>query len=121
PARLATVYTAYRYRRPSFQQQGQEQASLAFQWPFSSRWYGVARVDYSLEDSRFSQVLTGVEYNGDCCWTARVVGQRYAVSSESSNTALFFQLELNGLGALGTDPLETLRRNIPGYTPTSAP
>lgn len=116
PARLATIYTAYRYRRPSFQQEGQEQASVAFQWPFSQRWYGVARLDYSLEDSRFSQVLTGVEYNGGCCWTARVVGQRYAVSSETSNTALFFQLELNGLGSLGTNPLETLRRNIPGYT-----
>ncbi len=114
-ARLATVYAAYRYRRPSFQQEGQEQASVAFQWPFSSRWYGVARVDYSLEDSRLTQMLGGVEYNGGCCWTARVVGQRYAVSSESSNTAVFFQLELNGLGSLGTNPLDTLRRNIPGY------
>lgn len=118
-ARLATVYTAYRYRRPSFQQQGQEQASVAFQWPFSPRWYGVARVDYSLHDSRFSQVLAGVEYNGGCCWTARVVGQRYAVSSESTNTALFFQLELIGLGRLGTNPLDTLRRNIPGYQPVT--
>jgi len=123
-ARLATVYTAYRYRRPSFLQEGQEQASVAFQWPFSQRWNGVARLDYSLRDSRFSQVLGGVEYNGGCCWTARVVGQRYAVSSESTNTALFFQLELNGLGSLGTNPLETLRRNIPGYqsvTPAITP
>ena len=123
-ARLATVYAAYRYRRPSFLQEGQEQASVAFQWPFSRRWYGVARLDYSMEDSRFTQVLGGVEYNGGCCWTARVVGQRYAVSSESSNTALFFQLELNGLGRLGTDPLDTLRRNIPGYqvvSPTITP
>lgn len=120
-ARLATVYTAYRYRRPSFLQEGQEQASVAFQWPFSQRWNGVARVDYSLRDSRFSQVLGGVEYNGGCCWTARVVGQRYAVSSESTNTALFFQLELNGLGALGTNPMETLRRNIPGYQSVTPP
>ncbi|MBU4612987.1 LPS-assembly protein LptD [Achromobacter sp. GG226] len=120
-ARLATVYTAYRYRRPSFLQEGQEQASVAFQWPFSQRWNGVARLDYSLRDSRFSQVLGGVEYNGGCCWTARVVGQRYAVSSESSNTALFFQLELNGLGALGTNPMETLRRNIPGYQSVTPP
>lgn len=123
-ARLATVYTAYRYRRPSFQQEGQEQASVAFQWPFSQRWNGVARVDYSLEDSRLTQFLGGVEYNGGCCWTARVVGQRYAVSSESSNTALFLQLELNGLGALGTNPMEALRRNIPGYqsvTPAITP
>lgn len=118
-ARLATVYAAYRYRRPSFQQEGQEQASVAFQWPFSSNLYGVARLDYSLADSRLTQMLGGIEYNGGCCWTARVVGQRYAVSSESSNTAVFFQLELNGLGALGTNPLDTLRRNIPGYQPVT--
>lgn len=93
---------------------------MAFQWPFSSRWNGVARVDYSLEDSRVTQMLGGVEYSGDCCWTARVVGQRYAVSSEQSNTAVFFQLELNGLGRLGTDPLDTLRRNIPGYEPVTS-
>lgn len=120
-ARLATVYTGYRYIRRSFQQRGQEQVSLAMQWPFSDNWYGVGRVDYSMRDSRFTQLLGGLEYTGDCCWTARVVAQRYAVSSESSNTALFFQLELNGLGSLGTDPLETLRRNIPGYQPVSQP
>ena len=120
-ARLATVYAGYRYIRRSFQQSGQEQVSMAVQWPFATNWYGVGRVDYSMQDSRFTQVLGGVEYNGGCCWTARVVAQRYAVSSESSNTALFFQLELNGLGSLGTDPLETLRRNIPGYQPVSRP
>lgn len=120
-ARLASVYAGYRYIRRSFQQSGQEQVSLAMQWPFSARWYGVGRIDYSMQDSRFTQVLGGVEYNGGCCWTARVVAQRYAVSTESSNTALFFQLELNGLGRLGTDPLETLRRNIPGYQPVSRP
>ncbi len=120
-ARLATVYGGYRYIRRSFQQRGQEQVSLAVQWPFTRNWYGVGRVDYSMRDSRFTQLLGGVEYTGDCCWTARVVAQRYAVSSESSNTALFFQLELNGLGSLGTDPLETLRRNIPGYQPVSQP
>ncbi|TSH99283.1 LPS-assembly protein LptD [Verticiella sediminum] len=120
-ARLATVYTAYRYRRPSYLQNGQEQASVAFQWPLTQRWNAVTRLDYSLLDSRFSQVLGGLEYNGGCCWTARVVGQRYAVSSEATNTAVFFQLELNGLGALGTNPMETLRRNIPGYESVTPP
>ncbi|CPO14064.1 outer membrane (permeability) protein [Bordetella pertussis] len=45
----------------------------------------------------------------------RVVYQRYAVSAADTNTALFFQLELTGLGALGTDPISLLNRSIPGY------
>jgi len=35
----------------------------------------------------------------------------------SQNTALFFlQIEFNGLARVGSDPLEVLRRSIPGYT-----
>ncbi|MCC7060292.1 MAG: hypothetical protein IT508_08670, partial [Burkholderiaceae bacterium] len=29
--------------------------------------------------------------------------------------AFFIQLELKGLGRLGSDPFDILRRNIPGY------
>lgn len=120
-ARLATLYGAYRYQRPSYLQQGQEQVSMAFQWPLAPRWYGVARADYSMQDSRFSQVLGGIEYNGGCCWTARMVGQRYAVSADSANTAFFFQLELTGLARVGNNPVEVMRRNIPGYQVVSRP
>jgi len=31
------------------------------------------------------------------------------------NSAIFVQVELSGLANLGTNPLESLRRNIPGY------
>ena len=34
----------------------------------------------------------------------------------SKTTALFFQIELNGLSRLGSNPIDALRRNIPGYT-----
>jgi LPS-assembly protein len=32
------------------------------------------------------------------------------------NTAIFVQLELNGLGGIGNNPFDILRRGIPGYT-----
>jgi LPS-assembly protein len=42
--------------------------------------------------------------------------QRFATASQRASTGIFFQIELNGLSRLGSNPLETLRRNIPGYT-----
>jgi LPS-assembly protein len=131
PQRLTTAAISYRYQREPdvtsiYDPTGQNQVSVSFQWPFSARWYGVGRVDYSLrtvsssdpatnQSPRVTQAIAGVEYKGDCCWTGRVVFQRYAVSTQETNTALFFQLELTGLGALGTDPLKTLSKSIPGY------
>ncbi|MEI2416829.1 LPS-assembly protein LptD [Orrella sp. JC864] len=122
PQRLASVGVSYRYTRTPpaeaiYLPRGKEQVSVYTQWPFSQKWYGVGRVDYSLEESRVTQSIAGLEYKGDCCWAARAVLQRYAVSAQDANTALFFQLELTGLGSLGTDPMQLLSRSIPGYEP----
>ena len=138
PQRLTTVALSYRYQRDpqtgvSYQPQGQNQVSLAVQWPFTKRWYGVGRVDYSLrsgpsttvtnatESPRVTQAIAGLEYKGDCCWVGRVVYQRYAVSAADTNSAVFFQLELTGLGSLGTDPMNLLNRSIPGYSNITPP
>jgi LPS-assembly protein len=45
-----------------------------------------------------------------------VVVQRFAVATSQATNALFLQLELNGFSRLGSNPLETLKRNIPGYS-----
>lgn len=137
PQRQTSVALAYRYQREpvnniSYAPRGQNQISLALQWPFSNRWYGVGRVDYSMstdsggisgahDSPRVTQAIAGLEYKGDCCWTGRVVFQRYAVAANDTNSAVFFQLELTGLGALGTDPLKLLNKSIPGYQPVSEP
>ena len=47
--------------------------------------------------------------------------QRYAVTKEKSNSAIFLQVELNGLGAVGSDPMELLRDSIPGYQQVKDP
>ena len=36
-------------------------------------------------------------------------------------SAFFIQLELNGFSRLGSNPLETLKRNVPGYRPVNVP
>ena len=48
-------------------------------------------------------------------------GQQLATTTQSRTTAVFFQLELTGLSKIGTNPLEALRRNIPGYSKTNDP
>lgn len=101
-----------RYRRDRINDL--EQVDVSGQWPLARRWYGVARVNYSLPDSKVAEGLFGVEYMADC-WVWRVVGQRTPTSSGRANSSIFFQLELNGLTKLGSNPLDALRLNIPGY------
>lgn len=134
PKRAAAITASYRYQRQPtglYQPQGQEQVSLSFQWPLTSKLYSVGRVDYSLLNEpeldvfpRVTQALAGFEYRGDCCWAARVVYQRYAIDPNAVNNAIFFQLELSGLGRLGQDPMSLLGRSIPNFqniTPTVQP
>ena len=125
PKRAASLSASYRYQRnPTgvYQPQGQEQVSVAFQWPLSAKIYSVGRVDYSLLSDperdvvpRVTQAIAGFEYRGDCCWAARVVYQRYAIDPKQVNNAIFFQLELAGLGRLGQDPMGLLGRSIPNF------
>ena len=141
PQRLATLSLSYRYQiNPPpdaiYQTPGQNQISGAFQWPLSNRWYTVGRVDYSFNRvdapsvidptvtiamPKVTQAIMGIEYKGDCCWSGRVVFQRYVVSSDQTNTGVFFQLELGGLGALGQNPMGILGKSIPDYQNINPP
>jgi LPS-assembly protein len=49
------------------------------------------------------------------------VAQRFATTTHTSTTTLFFQLELNGFSRLGSDPSDILRRSIGGYGKINAP
>ena len=60
------------------------------------------------------EVIGGLEYNAGC-WAARFVVQRLEAISGSSNTTFFFQLELNDFASVGSNPIQLLRRTIPGY------
>jgi LPS-assembly protein len=49
------------------------------------------------------------------------VFQRYVVSVAQTNSAIFFQLELGGLGNLGQNPMGIIGRSIPDYEPINPP
>jgi LPS-assembly protein len=90
------------------------------QWPLAARLYGVARVNYSMLEKKVSESLFGLEYKADC-WVFRVVAQRTPTATNVATSSLFFQLELNGLSRLGSNPMTALRNNVPGYTPVNQP
>ena len=95
-----------------------EQINLSGQWPLSRGWYGVGRYNYSIREHKPIESLAGVEYDAGC-WQMRGVIQRVETATAKANYGLFFQLELGGLASIGANPLNLLRRDIPGYLSTT--
>jgi LPS-assembly protein len=92
-----------------------KQIDSSIQWPIYRNLYAVGRVNYSIADRRLTEGVLGLEYDG-CCYVVRGVVQRLATSSTTVTNTFFLQLELIGLGRVGANPLDLLKRNIPGYS-----
>ncbi len=95
-----------------------EQIDVSAQWPLAERWYGVFRYNYSIADDKLVEGLAGLEYNAGC-WILRSVFQRLATKEEDSTDSFFLQLELNGMGRIGINPLDVLKESVPGYRPSN--
>jgi LPS-assembly protein len=96
------------------------QVDVSAQWPVGGGWHGVGRYNYSTREGRVIESVGGVEFDGGC-WIARAVVQRIATQANNSNTAVYVQLELNGFSRIGSNPMEILKRNIPGYGQINQP
>jgi LPS-assembly protein len=92
-----------------------KQVDTSIQWPILANWHTVARINYSLQDDRLLAGLAGFEYIS-CCYKFRAVVQKLTTATQSTTTAVFIQLELNGLMNIGSNPLRVLQQSIPGYT-----
>jgi LPS-assembly protein len=105
----------YRYISDSLgASQKLNQVDLSSQWPLGRKWSGLARINYSLPDSRIVEGLAGFEYNAGC-WSLRGVMQRLVTAQNTTSSAFYLQLELRGLTMLGPNPLDVLKRSISGY------
>ncbi len=96
---------------------GINQFDLSGQWPLGQGWYGIGRANYSIQEKHIIETLAGIEYNAGC-WQTRTLVQRVSTATANANYALFFQIELGGLASIGTDPLDVIKRSIPGYVST---
>ncbi|HEX6318171.1 MAG TPA: LPS-assembly protein LptD [Burkholderiales bacterium] len=105
---------SYRFTRETLRQ-----IDLSAQWPVAAGWYAVGRYNYSFLDERLLEGLAGIEYNAGC-WVFRAVVQRVQAATQVSSTGIFFQLEFNGIGQVGTeDAVGLLSRSVPGYSVTN--
>ncbi|MBX3604441.1 MAG: LPS-assembly protein LptD [Piscinibacter sp.] len=126
PGPYRTVGATYRLARGL-----SEQMELGWQWPVYGRtpqerssgsgsagcqgsWYSVGRINYSMRDSRITDSILGFEYDAGC-WIGRIVAERLSTGRSEATTRLLLQLELVGLSRLGSNPLQVLKDNIPGY------
>ena len=131
PSRENVLNYAYRYQNqdyiPGAATSGMT-ATAVMQNDVSAAWKiwgplrAVGRYTYSAVQSTQIESLAGLEYNASC-WTARAVYHRAMTPSSTGtpflNSSFFVQLELKGMGSIGSSPLDVLRRNVPNYTRTS--
>ncbi|MCY0857759.1 LPS-assembly protein LptD [Cupriavidus sp. D39] len=121
PEQRKTLNIGYRYRRPTSVTDNTaiDQFEVSSQWPLSQRTYGIGRVAFDLSASQLVDALAGFEYAADC-WVGRVVYQRFRNTSQGYTGRIFFQVEFRGLSKIGSNPLDVLRLNVPGYEPVLA-
>lgn len=100
----------YRYRRSQF-----EQVDATAAIPLGERWRLIGRWNYELDNTRTLEAFAGFEYES-CCYAVRTLVRHFVRNAEGdTNNAIFIELELKGLGSLGRDTGDFLRRSIRGY------
>lgn len=105
------VNAAYRYRADLL-----EQTDLSFVLPIHRDWRLVGRWNYSLRDNRSLEALGGIEWKS-CCVALRVLARRYVREFSGEQTsAIYVELELNGIGGFGRDTARLLDDAILGYS-----
>jgi LPS-assembly protein len=102
---------AYRFRRDSL-----EQAELSFAYPLNLAWRLLGRWNYSLLDRTTIEAFGGVAWES-CCMAVRLLARNYVRNREGEkDTAVYFEIELKGLGSFGRDTDRLLHSGILGYS-----
>ena len=126
----------YRYRRNNFYHHlandltvpetadGIEQTDASFHLPLYEGWSAVGRWQYSWLYHSTQESFLGVEKE-NCCWRFRLIGRRYVNNMSpfandadyqgTSQTGIFFQVELKGLTGIGEKLDSFFEQNIYGY------
>lgn len=87
-----------------------EQIDVAFVLPINNSWRVLGRWDYSILEKQNLESTLGLEWKS-CCLAFRVFGRKFIRSFDSpENLGIFIELELNGIGQVGSKP-ELFRDN----------
>jgi len=111
PSHARALNLGYRFARDILRD-----VDISGQWPLWGRWYGVTRLTYSLQDSKMTETIAGLEYNGGC-WALRLGAHRYTLREREANNAYFLQLELYDFTSIGPgrNVVSLIQRSVPGY------
>ena len=74
----------------------------------------MGRINYSLPESKVVDLVAGFEYDAGC-WIGRLVFERLTTGLTTANQRVLFQIEFSGFSRIGSNPLKTLRDNVPRY------
>ena len=105
------------------------QLDTSWRWPVMRDLRMIGRINYSwlkqstdiLAEPGIVESLLGLEYSADC-WVGRFLLHKFVTAQGQTTSAVFLQIELSGLGRLGSDPFDILRRSIPGFQlPAASP
>ncbi len=103
PGNDRMVSLTYRYNRGATELLTYENTDLSFRFPIKSNFGLVGRWLYSLAQGETTEAFAGIEYSGRCCWRVRLMGRQLKTSAESAgSTSIMLQVELAGLGSLGS-------------------
>jgi LPS-assembly protein len=97
-----------------------DQYNISGQWPLSREVSVLGRWGYDALTVKTLNTLVGLEWTRDC-WTFRGAYSQAVNTSLITTTQVLFQIEFRGFASAGSNPVDIMRLNVPGYMPTSKP
>ena len=101
--RLRTLVSSPGYILPTGADSRIKQTDISTAWPLNDNWRLLGRWNYDHTYSRNLESFAGVEYS-NCCATVRIIAREWVhenelfLSNVKTNTGVFLQITLNGLG-----------------------
>ena len=97
-----------------------DQYNISGQWPLTREVSVLGRWGYDALTTRTLNTLVGLEWTRDC-WTFRGAYSQMLNTSVITTTQVLFQIEFRGFASAGSNPVDIMKLNVPGYMPTSKP
>ena len=97
-----------------------DQYNISGQWPITREVSLLGRWGYDALSTKTLNTLAALEWMRDC-WTFRAAYSQMVNTSQITTTQILFQIEFRGFASAGSNPVDIMKLNVPGYMPTSKP
>ncbi len=95
-----------------------DQYNISGQWPITREVSVLGRWGYDALSTKTLNSLVALEWTRDC-WTFRGAYSQVLNTSQTTTTQILFQVEFRGFASAGSSPVDIMRLNVPGYSPTT--